>query len=184
MKTFTKSTIGAIIMVNMLSASALSYAETVKRIGQHQHISIENNKVKIPRSEQQQRLVNEINNKPDLIPLVDQFDRQGIVKVRNIGNKKSAKSFLNIDCDHQDKSRCPELDKKYQTRYSVSGYGDDFMVRIPELNPGQTYSHRLPFWRELTWGPGHYVISFQADATNSNNELNERNNIAQHTLAR
>jgi len=60
----------------------------------------------------------------------------------------------------------------------------EFMVEIPELNPGQTYSHRLPFWRDLSWGPGRYVISFEADFTNTNRELNESNNIGQHTLTR
>lgn len=176
MKKLTTSLLTITIMISTLAAASITKADNTKQIGGTKWKNID-----IPRNPSEQRLIDEINNVPDLLPVLDQFDRQGIVKVKNIGNKISSKSYLRIDCDEQDKSKCPELDKKYKGMYMRSG---EFMVEIPELNPGQTYSHRLPFWRDLSWGPGRYVISFEADFTNTNRELNESNNIGQHTLTR
>lgn len=185
MKTLNKSALTIAIVISVFTASSIAGTENSNKLQGFQHIKIDKKPgASIPRNEREQRLVNEIKKMPDLIPVLNQFDGQGIVKVKNIGKKKSAKSFLKIDCDHQDKSRCPELDKKNQARYRASGYPDDFMVKIPKLNPGQTHSHRLPFWNELEWGPGHYIISFKADATNTNREMNETNNIGQSTLSR
>jgi len=182
MNALTISAFTAAIAISTLSITGTTYADNKKSIGNYQSISKDrNNNFEIPRNNREQRLINGINDMPDLIPALNQFDRQGIIKVKNIGNKKSTESFLSIDCDHQDKSRCAELPEKYKALYHISG---EFMLKIPELNPGQTYSHRLPFWRDLTWGPGRYVISFNVDSTNTNRELNERNNIGQHSISR
>lgn len=115
---------------------------------------------------------------PDLIPVMDQFDTQGIIKVKNIGNKKSNESWLAIDCDALDEYSCPELTPVQKAHYTISG------TMIPSLNPNQTYTHILQFWGDLVFKKGRYVFSFEADSTNSNSESNEANNLKQYTLDR
>jgi len=123
--------------------------------------------------------------KPDLIPLLRGSNPfTGTVKVKNQGGATAGASKLVLTCKkigHRGSgggcADSPAVNRLYNP--SLGG----LVASVPALRPGQVYTVNLPF-KGLKWAKGKYKFTFNADATRTVAESNERNNLKRTTRRR
>jgi hypothetical protein len=76
---------------------------------------------------------------------------------------------------------CPTIPPAQMAAYAHPAFPDQIVVRVPALQPGGRFEHRLSYWDQLCWPEGRYRISAKADAENSESEGNvgEANNYVE-----
>jgi hypothetical protein len=133
----------------------------------------------------------QIKLRADLVPVMPN-PANGTVGVKNIGPGAAGPSLLLLDCKAMTApspthkvsgSGCVKLSDKAKAPYADPALPGKFVVKIPALAAGASYSHTFPFWPTLVWDSGTYQIAGTADAAHTVTETNEMNNTAVSTLS-
>jgi hypothetical protein len=107
----------------------------------------------------------------DLVPVAEAMNG-GKIAVKNVGDAKSRTSWLTLQCSSS--SACPE--DPGMAAYVNPMFPNLVSIQIPELKPGQSYSHTLTFWKQLVFKPGKYKFILNADTGLDIPESSETNN--------
>ena len=111
---------------------------------------------------------------PDLTPKFNV--NNGVVKVTNIGKSKSKRVYVTIRCKRVGGGSCPDPNPALAAPYENPLFPNRATVKVPRLKPGQSYSHKLKFFKSLKFRKGKYRFFVKADPSNIQAESNEGNN--------
>ena len=117
----------------------------------------------------------------DLVPILSS-PPNGTFSVRNAGTA-AGPTLLLVNCRPSGGGKCAYVPPDQLTAYTDPNFPDQLVIKVPALRPGERFDHRLPFWDQMCWPAGSYVISARADGGNSETESNEGNNYVESTLA-
>ena len=117
----------------------------------------------------------------DLVPILSS-PPNGTFSVRNAGTP-AGPTLLLVNCRPSGSGKCAYVPPDQLTAYTDPNFPDQLVIKVPALRPGERFDHRLPFWDQMCWPAGSYVISARADGGNSETESNEGNNYVESTLA-
>ena len=112
---------------------------------------------------------------PDLVPIPSRI-LQGTVSVRNVGSANAGAFLVTVQCQKQGGGGCAE--HPGMNKYTDPAYPNRLVVKVPGLQKGKVFNHKLSFWDALVWAPGNYNFIVEADPAKKVGETNEGNNIA------
>jgi hypothetical protein len=115
-----------------------------------------------------------VSKSADLVPIASRM-LKGAVSIRNAGSAASGPSIATVVCAKVGGGGCAE--SPAMKKYENAAYPNAIVVNVPALAVGHVYSHSLPFWNSLKWGPGTYEFTVTADAGKQVGETNEGNNV-------
>ena len=115
---------------------------------------------------------------PDLVPQLNN-PMNATVGVHNTGTTAAAASHLTLNCTKFGKADggCPDIPGL--AAYMDPAFPNRVVIDVPQLQPGQSFSHNLAFWNAIPWTPGTFVFDAEVDAGNVVAESNEANNTTQ-----
>lgn len=111
---------------------------------------------------------------PDLKPKFNV--NSGVVTVKNIGQSKSKRVYVTIRCQRVGGGSCPDPHPALAAAYENPLFPNRATVKVPQLKPGKSFSHKLKFFKKLKFRKGKYRFIVKADASNIQPESNEANN--------
>jgi hypothetical protein len=126
--------------------------------------------------------------KADLVPSLPN-PMNGTLIVKNIGTGAAGPSLLMANCQKVvaatagNGSGCAEVPAEYKPVYADPALPGKFVVKVPALAAGASFSHTVPFWGAMIWSKGQYQFTATADAAHTVAETNEMNNTATSTLS-
>ena len=112
---------------------------------------------------------------PDLKPSFNV--KNGVVKVKNGGDSKSKRVYVTIRCQKIGGGSCPDPNPIAAAPYENPLFPNRATVKVPRLNPGKVFGHKLKFFKGLNFKPGKYRFIIRADPSNIQPESNEANNL-------
>ena len=114
----------------------------------------------------------------DLVPDAANLATMGQAAVTNMGDQASEPSQLIITCQKISGGMGGCAEDPGMAAYEDSAYPNAAVINVPALQPGENFTHDLPFWGGLVWGAGTYQLTLTADAGGVIPEDDETNNVA------
>lgn len=114
----------------------------------------------------------------DLVPDATNLATIGQAAVINMGDQASEPSQLIITCQKTSGGMGGCAEDPGMAAYEDATYPNAAVVNVPALQPGENFTHDLPFWGSLVWAAGTYQLTLTADAGGVIPEDDETNNVA------
>jgi hypothetical protein len=112
----------------------------------------------------------------DLVPDASNLATNGQAAVTNMGDQATEPSQLIITCQKTSGGMGGCAEDPGMAAYEDAAYPNAAVVNVPALQPGEIFTHDLPFWGSLVWGAGTYELTLTADAGGVIPEDDETNN--------
>ena len=94
----------------------------------------------------------------------------------NLFQSKTKRVYVTILCQKIGGGSCPDPNPALAGAYENPLFPNRATVKVPQLPPGKSFSHKLKFFPSLKFKKGKYRFIVKADPSNIQAEKNEANN--------